>query len=125
MGHATAHFSFNSGASPSPPEIIAHDQAENAPGGSDSALQCAADLRFSDARVVAHRDFNHAESSQGAFDDHLRRPAVGGLFQGERAQYICAAGAKRAEISELHAIQEPDEAGGETISKRLMPRQRT
>ena len=81
------------------PEIISHYQAENEPGSADRALQCTADLRFSDTRVVAHRDFNHAESSQGAFEDHLNRPAIGGLFEGERAQYIRAASAKRAEIS--------------------------
>ena len=65
----------------------------------DRALQRTADLRFSNTRVVAHRDFNHAESSQHAFKDHLNRPAIGGLFEGERAQYVCTGGAKRAEIS--------------------------
>ena len=83
------------------PEIIAHDQAENEPGGADRALQRAADLRFSDTRVVAHRNFNHAESSEGAFEDHLNRPAIGGFFEGERAQYIGAGSAKRAEISDF------------------------
>ena len=67
------------------PEIIAHYQAENEPSGADRALQRTADLRFSDTRVVADRDFNHAESSEGAFEDHLNRPAIGGLFEGERA----------------------------------------
>ena len=83
------------------PEIIAHYQAENEPGGAERALQRAADLRFSDTRVVAHRDFNHAESTESSFEDHLNRPAVGGLFEGERAEYICAACAKRAEITDL------------------------
>ena len=66
-------------------EIIAHDQAENEPTGADRALQRTADLRFSDTWVVAHGYFNHAESSQSAFEDHLNRPAIGGLFEGERA----------------------------------------
>src|SRR6266571_3907157 len=70
---------------PSTSEIIAHYQAEDEPSGADRALQRTADLRFSDTRVVAHRDFNHAESSEGAFEDHLNRPAIGGLFEGERA----------------------------------------
>src|SRR6266567_7096918 len=104
------------------PEIIAHDQAENEPSGPERALQRTADLRFSDTRIVAHRDFNHAESSQGAFEDHLNRPAIGDLFERERAQHICAASAKRAEISNLQAMQEPNQAGGETIPKYLMPR---
>ena len=41
--------------SPSSPEIIAHDQTENEPGGADRASQRAADLRFSDTWVVTHR----------------------------------------------------------------------
>jgi hypothetical protein len=49
------------------PEIIAHYQAENEPSGAERTLQRTADLRFSDARVVADRDFNHAESGEGAF----------------------------------------------------------
>src|SRR5882724_6844454 len=65
-------------------EIIAHYQAENEPGGAERALQRTADLRLSDTRVVAHRDFNHSESGQGAFEDHLHRPAIGGRFEGER-----------------------------------------
>ncbi len=85
----------------STPEIIAHYQAENEPTGADRALQRAADLRFSDTRVVAHRNFNHAVSSQSAFEDHLNRPAIGRLFEGERAQHICAASAKRAEITDV------------------------
>jgi len=67
------------------PEIIAHDQAKNEPTRADRALQRTADLRFSDTSVVAHRDFHHAESGQGAFEDHLNRPAIGGLFECERA----------------------------------------
>src|SRR5207245_6400955 len=114
-------FSWHSGSSM--PEIIAHYQAENEPSGADRALQRTADLRFSDTRVVAHRDFNHAESSQGAFEDHLNRPAIGGLFEGERAQYLGAPSAKGAEIADFYSIEKPDEAGGETITKHLMPRQ--
>src|ERR1700722_8512157 len=69
----------------SSPEIITHDQAENEPTSSHRALQRAADLRFSDTRVVTHRDFNHAVSGQGAFQDHLNRPAIGGFFERECA----------------------------------------
>src|SRR6266404_3877647 len=69
----------------STPERMAHYQAENEPSGAECALQRTADLRFSDTRVVANRDFNHAESRQGAFEDHLNRPAIGGLFECERA----------------------------------------
>src|SRR6266566_1539786 len=107
------------------PEIIAHDQAENEPSGADRALQRTADLRFSDTRVVAHRNLNHAESSEGAFEDHLNRQAIGGLFEGERAQHICAGSAKRTEIGDFYSIEKPDQAGGETIPKHLMPRQRS
>jgi len=107
------------------PKIIAHYQAENEPGGADRALQRTADLRFSDTRVVAHRDFKHAESSQGPFEDHLNRPTVGGLFEHERAQYVGASGAKWAEIPNVYSIEKPDQAGGQTIPKHLMPRQRS
>src|ERR1700687_567897 len=69
----------------STPEIIAHDQAVNEPSSPDRALQRTADLRLSDTRVVAHRDFNNAVSAQGAFEDHLNRPAIGGLFECECA----------------------------------------
>src|SRR5579859_2463098 len=65
-------------------EIITHDKAENEPSGAYRALQRTADLRFSDTRVIAHRDFNHAEARQGAFQDHLNGPAICGLFEGER-----------------------------------------
>src|SRR5262245_11179217 len=65
------------------PEVIAHYQAKNEPGRADRALECTADLRFPDARVVAHRHFDHAESPQGAFENHLDRPAIGGLFEGD------------------------------------------
>src|SRR3954463_1537153 len=64
----------------SAPEIIAHNQAENAPTSTERTLQRAADFRFSDTRVVAHRDFDDAKSSQSAFEDHLNCPAIGGLL---------------------------------------------
>src|SRR5277367_1931056 len=51
----------------SPPEIIARDQAEDEPGGSECSLQRTADFRFADARVVAHGDFNDSVSGQCAF----------------------------------------------------------
>ena len=66
-------------------EIIAQNQAENEPSRADRAFQRTANLRFSDTRVVAHRDFNYAESGKGAFEDHLNRPAIRGLFEDERA----------------------------------------
>ena len=97
--HADLHRSWRRGSSM--PEIIAHDQAENEPTGADRALQRTADFRFSDTRIVANRNFNHAESSERAFEDHLDRPAIGSLFQGERAQYLGAASAKRAEITNV------------------------
>src|SRR5579871_228323 len=112
-----------SGRPASPPEIILHDQAENEPRRSHCPLQRAADLGFSDAWVVAYRDFNHAVSSQGAFEDHLHRPAIRSLLERERAQHIGAASAKRAKVADLDSIQKPDHASGETIPKRLMPGQ--
>ena len=44
-------------------KIIPCHQAENEPGSTDRPFERAADLRFSDTRIVAHRDFNHAESA--------------------------------------------------------------
>ena len=40
----------------------------------------------------------------------------------EGAQHICAAGAKRTEVTDLHAVQKPDQAGGEAIAEGLVPR---
>src|SRR6266496_2553628 len=108
-----------------PLKIIAHDQADNEPSGADRALHGSADLRSSDTRIVAHRHFHYPESGEGAFEDHLNRPAIGGLFECERAQYIGAASAKRAEVADFQSIQNPDQAGGETIAKSLMPGQRS
>src|SRR5690349_15171216 len=94
----------------STPEIIPHDQAKNEPTGTDRPLQRTADFRFSDTRVVAHRNFNHAVSGQDAFEDHLNRPAIGGLFECERTQYISPPSAKRAEVADFQFKQNPDQA---------------
>jgi len=39
-------------------------------------------------------------------------------------QYIGAGSAKRTQITDFYSIQNPNQARGETITKRLMPRQR-
>src|SRR5207248_10588463 len=100
-----------------------HDYAQDEPSSPNRALQRTADLRFSDTRVVAHWDFNHAETSQRAFEDHLNRPPIGGFFQRERAKYVGAAGAKRPEIAEFYSIEKPDALGGETTTNPLSRRQ--
>src|SRR5262249_15547542 len=69
----------------SAPKIIPHDQAEDEPTRAERTLQRTADLRFPDTRIIARRDFNDAESRQGTFEDHLNCPAIGGLFESERA----------------------------------------
>src|SRR5689334_15274464 len=103
-------------------KIIAHDPAQDEPRCSYGAFYRTANFGLSNARVVAHRDFHDAKSSDCPFQDHFHRPAVGSLFKGEGVQHICAAGAKRTEITNLHAIQKPDQARGEAIAERLMPR---
>ena len=106
----------------SAPEVIAHNQAENEPSGTHRALQGTAYLGFSDTRVVAYGNFDDAKSGQCAFEDHLNCPAIGGLLQSERAQYIGAGSAKGAEIADVYFVEKPDQASGETIPKHLMPR---
>jgi hypothetical protein len=44
-------------------------------------------------------------------------------FERERAE-IRVARAKRADIGDVESVEKPDQAGGETIPKCLMPRQR-
>src|SRR5215472_9247853 len=77
-------------------KIIAHDPAQNEPCRPRRALQRTADFRFSDTRIVTHRDFNDTVSSQGGFQDHLHCPTVCGFLQRESAKYMCAPGPKRA-----------------------------
>ena len=69
----------------SAPEIIERYQTDNEPTGPERALQRTADLRFSYARVVAHRHFNDPVSCQRSLQDHLNCPAVGHLFEFECA----------------------------------------
>ena len=107
---------------PSTSKIIAHDPAQDEPRCSYRALHRAADFRLSNARVIAHRNFHYAKSRDGPFHDHFHRPAVGSLFKGEGEQHICAAGAKRTEVTDLDAVQKPDQAGGEAIAERLVLR---
>src|SRR5215471_8233464 len=85
-------------------KIIAHDPAQDEPCCPRGALQRTADFRSSDTRIVTHRDFNDTEPSERGFQDHLHRPTVCGFFQRERAKHMCAPGAKRAKISDLHAV---------------------
>src|SRR6185437_14451793 len=104
-------------------EIVACYQAQNEPAGAECALQRSADLRFSDARVVAHRDFNYRISAESAFEDHFNRPAISGLFKGERTEHIGAGGAKRAQITDFQSIYKINQPSSEAIAKHLVPRQ--
>src|SRR5260370_24741717 len=101
---------------------MAHDTAQGAPRGPSRALQRTDNLGFSKAGLVAARVFHEAKSRHGSFRDHFHRPAVGSLFKGEGAQHIRAAGAKRTEVTDLYAVQKPDQAGGEVIAEGLVPR---
>ncbi len=106
------------------PKIITHDQGEDEPRGSHSASQCTADLRFPDARIVAYRHFDDAESRERTFNNYFNSPAVRRLLEVKAAKDIGSAGTKRAEISDFYFIEKPDQTGGETIPKSLVPRQR-
>src|SRR5207302_9540429 len=95
------------GAVPYVPEIIAHDTAQNEPRSRDRALNRTADFRFADTRMIAHRNFNNPKSGDSAFQDYFHSPSVRGLFDGQSAKHIGARGAKRPQISDLHAIPMP------------------
>src|SRR6516162_4821678 len=92
-------------------EIIAYDQAENEPCRSNRASECPTDLRFADARIVAHRDLDNPESAKRGLQDHLNCPAVRVLFQRELLQDICTRGAKRPQIADSLTIEYPDHEG--------------
>src|SRR5260370_28537170 len=98
-------------------KIIAHDSTQDEPRCPYRALHRAANFGLSNARVVAHRDFHDTKSRDVPFHDHFHRPAVGSLFKGEGAQHICAPGAKWTEVTDLHAVQKPDQAGSEAIAE--------
>src|SRR6185437_7653298 len=89
-------------------KIIAHDTAQNEPGRSHCSLHRAADFGFSNARVVAHRNFNNAESRKGALQDHFNRPAVGVLLERKSMQDICTRRAERSEVTDFHGKQKSD-----------------
>src|SRR5215472_2523817 len=106
---------------PSALKIIAHDPAENEPRCSHGALQRTADFRFPDARMIAHRNFNDAESGEDTFHDHFHRPSVGGLFERECAKRTCASGPKRPEVRDLQTVEKMDQARRHPISESGMP----
>src|SRR5262249_52380392 len=109
----------------STPKIIPRDPAQDEPRRSYRSLHRSAYFGPSDARMVAHRDFHDANSRDGAFQDHFHRPAVCSLFEPKSTKHFCAPGPKRPEVANLHAIQKSDQAGGESVSERLVPWQRT
>src|SRR6516162_3228856 len=93
---------------PSMSKIIAHDPAKDEPCRSQRPLERAADLGLSNAWVIAHGDFDDAKSRESALQDHFHCPAIGSFFKGQGMQHIRAAGAKRTEVTDLHAVQKPD-----------------
>src|SRR5947209_20350200 len=90
---------------PSTMKIVSCDQTENEPCGSKRAFHRAADFRFSNARVIADGHLDDPKSLQSAFQDHLNRPAIGGLFQCEFTQTIDARGAERAKAGDFDTIE--------------------
>ena len=100
------------------PKIIAHDPTEDEPRRSNRAPHRTADLRFSDARIVAHRHFNDAESPERTFQDYFHRPAVR-VSSRSSARSTSARPARNGPRSLiLHAVQKPDQASREAIAER-------
>src|SRR5215813_4939314 len=106
------------------PKIIAHDPAQDEPPCAQCALYCSADLRCSNPWVVADGNFENAISRDRPLQNQFDRPAIGGFLEAENAHHVSARGSKRAKVSDLHAIEKPDQPRREPISKSLMPRQR-
>src|SRR5690349_18015647 len=84
---------------PSMPKIMPHYQGEDAPRRSDGASQRTANLRFPNARIIAHRYLNDAEPAERTFQYYFHRPAVGVLLELKPAKDICSPGAERSEVT--------------------------
>src|SRR5215831_13871534 len=110
---------------PSTMKVVAHNPAKDEPCRSHRALHRTADLRFPDARVIAHRDLDDATSRARALQEHLHRPPVGGLLEREGMQHVGAPGAKRAEVADLQTVEKPDQTGCEAVTECGMPGQRS
>src|SRR6202046_3850810 len=105
------------------PKIIAHYQREDEPRRSDRSAERATNLRCSDARIIAHRHLDDAESTESTFQNHLNSPAVTVLLELQAAKDVCSPGAERPEVAYTQAIQKPDQKSRQTVTKRGVPRQ--
>ena len=81
------------------PKIIAHYQGKDEPCRSDCAPQRTANLRFPNARIIAHRHLDDAESTERTFQNYFDRPAVRVLLELKPAKDICAPGAERSKVA--------------------------
>src|SRR5271167_4179299 len=84
---------------PSMPKIIAHYQREDEPRRSHCAPQRTANLRFPNARIVAHWHLNDAESPERTFQNYFNRPAVRVLLEVKPAEDICSPGTERSKVA--------------------------
>ena len=98
-------------------KIVAQNASENEPRRTEGSADRAADLRFSDAWVIAHRNLNDAEPLQRAFQNNFHGPAISGFFECERTKNIRARGAERAEVRDPLLKQKRDQARCEPVSK--------
>src|ERR1700743_1547082 len=103
-------------------KIVTRYQAENEPARSQRSLQRAADLGFSDARIITDGHFHDTKFLHRALQDDLDRPAVSGFFQVKLAKHFQAAGAERPEVRDPYAIKMRNQKSRKMIAEGSMPR---
>src|ERR1700751_5919190 len=109
---------------PSPSKIINHYAADNEPRRSQCPLHRTANLRLPNARIITDRHLDNPESLNGPLQDHFNCPAAGGFLKCELMQDIGTRRAERAEVTDPHTIQKPDQAGREPVTQHSVPGQR-
>src|ERR1700744_2376030 len=102
-------------------KIVAQNPSENEPGRAKRAANRPADLRFSNARVVAHRNLYNPEPLQRAFQNNFHRPSVSRLFERKRTQNIRACRAERAEVRDPLLKQKRDQSRSKPVAKCGVP----
>jgi hypothetical protein len=113
-----------SGADLAPLQVVSCDKAENKPRRSDSSRERAANFRFPNAWMIAYWHLNDTQTADRSLDDQFHGPTVGGFFQFNRAERMCACSAEGTEVADSLSKEIPDQAGGQPIPKQRVPRKR-
>src|SRR5258706_9288119 len=105
-------------------EIVAHNKTKNEPSCSHGASKCSADFRLPDAWMIAHRDLNDAQAVDDPLKDQFHGPPVRSFFKFDLPKRICARGAERTKVGDLHSVEALDQTRGEPIAEQGVPGKR-